>query len=447
MHHRSLPRSASRWLPVAILPAVFLPIAACLPSLVRADEPPLAERFLLDGRLAEGITALEARLTSHPADDQARFGLGVTQFLRAVERLGQSLHRHGALGPDNQLARMVPFLRLPVPPNPDPAEVSYADVRTMLAAFLVDLAAAEKTLGGIRSAEVSLRLPFGRVRLDLDGDGKAGEPEALWRLQATLAGPGRPDVGNTPWPPRIPDEEERRRTAEAFALRLDRGDAFWLQGYCHLLSALGEFALAHDMASCFDVLAPRLFARPKIRQLPAGMFREQETNQMFIGDVGIFADLIAAIHEMRFEVIEPERCRTALGHLEQVIRLSRDSWKAIEAETDDDHEWIPNAKQKGAIPDMQVSGEMIAGWREFLDEAEAILAGRRLVRHWRLAPGRGIDLRRVFLEPRTMDLVRWVQGAAAVPYVAEGECSDPEFWWRLQRLFRGQFLGFAIWFN
>ena len=131
---------------------------------------------------------------------------------------------------------------------------------------------------------------------------------------------------------------------------------------------------------------------------------------------------------MRFEVIEPERCRTALGHLEQVIRLSRDSWTAIEAETDDDHEWIPNAKQKGAIPDMQVSGEMIAGWREFLDEAEAILAGRRLVRHWRLAPARGIDLRRVFLEPRTMDLVRWVQGAAAVPYVAEGECSDPEFW-------------------
>jgi len=446
MHHRSLPRSASRWLPVAILPAVFLPIAACLPSLVRADEPPLAERFLLDGRLAEGITALEARLTGHPDDDQARFGLAVTQFLRAVERLGQSLHRHGALGPDNRLARMVPFLRLPVPPNPDPAEVSYADVRTMLAAFVGDLAVAEKTLAAIRAAEVSLPLRFGLVRLDLDGDNEATEREALWRMQAALAGPPRPRfVGGTELPP--PTDEELRRVAETFALRLDRGDAFWLQGYCHLLSALGEFALAHDMEACFDVLAPRLFARPKIRQLPAGMFREQENIQSFIGDLNIFADLIAAIHEMRFEVIEPERCRTALGHLEQVIRLSRDSWTAIEAETDDDHEWIPNAKQQGAIPGMQVSGEMIAGWREFLDEAEAILAGRRLVRHWRLAPGRGIDLRRVFLEPRTMDLVRWVQGAAAVPYVAEGECSDPEFWWRLQRLFRGQFLGFAIWFN
>ena len=265
-------------------------------------------------------------------------------------------------------------------------------------------------------------------------------------MQAALAGPPRPRyVGGTELPP--PTDEELRRVAEAFALRLDRGDACWLQGYCHLLSALGEYALAHDMEACFDVLAPRLFARPKVRQLPAGMFREQDNVQQFIGDIGVFADLIATVHEMRFAVIEPERCRKALGHLEKVIGLSRDSWTAIEAETDDDHEWIPNAKQKGAIPDMQVSGEMIAGWREFLDEAAAILAGRRLVRHWRLAPGRGIDLRRVFLEPRTMDLVRWVQGAAAVPYVAEGECSDPAFWWRLDQLFRGQFLGFAIWFN
>jgi hypothetical protein len=28
-----------------------------------------------------------------------------------------------------------------------------------------------------------------------------------------------------------------------------------------------------------------------------------------------------------------------------------------------------------------------------------------------------------------------------------GSDPRPEFWWRLQRLFGGQFLGFAIWFN
>lgn len=412
-----------------------------------AAETPLAEQYLLEGTLTAGVAALEARLATHADDDQARFGLGTIQFLRAIERLGQSLHHHGAIGPQSRLARLVPFLRLPVPPNPDPAEVCYADVRAMLTTLLTDLAVAEKTLAAIRAADVSLPLRFGLVRLDLDGDGKATEPEALWRLQAALTGPPRPDVSNTPWPPRIPDEDERRRMAEAFVVRLDRGDAFWLQGYCHLLSTLAEFALAHDMEACFDVLAPRLFARPKVRQLPTEMFREKGNVLEFLGDVEVFADLIAAVHEMRFAVIEPERSGKALGHLEKVIRLSRESWTAIEAETDDDYEWIPNAQQACVIPGMQVSAEMIAGWKEFLDEAEAILAGRRLVPHWRLAPGRGINLRRVFLEPRTMDPVRWLQGAAVVPYVEAGDCTDPEFWGRLNRLFRGQFFGFAIWFN
>jgi hypothetical protein len=94
-----------------------------------------------------------------------------------------------------------------------------------------------------------------------------------------------------------------------------------------------------------------------------------------------------------------------------------------------------------------VTAEMIAGWKEFLDEAERILAGRRLVPHLRLAKGRGVNLRRVFLEPRPFDVVRWVQGAAAVPYVEEGKCTEPDTWWRLQRTFRGNFIGFAIWFN
>jgi hypothetical protein len=90
---------------------------------------------------------------------------------------------------------------------------------------------------------------------------------------------------------------------------------------------------------------------------------------------------------------------------------------------------------------------MLVAWQEFLDEADAILAGKRLVPHWRLAEGHGINLCRVFLEPKKMDLVRWVQGAAIVPYVEKGECTSPETWRRIQRAFRGQFIGFAIWFN
>lgn len=399
-----------------------------------ADEPPRAEKFLLDGNLAVGITALDARLAAHADDDQARFGLGVLQFMRAVERLGQSVHKYGGLGSQNRLARVLPFVRLPVPENPDPAEVSYADVRGMIEAFLSDVAAAEKTLAAIKDDKVVLPLKFGLVRLDLDGDGKAGESEALWRLMAALG--QRP--GQEPDP-------EVRKQAEAFVIRADRGDAYWLQGYCHLLSALGEYALAHDTEAFFNVLAPNVFAKPKVRELPEDMFGGKAIE--FFGDVNPIADAIAAIHEWRFEVVAPARTAAALAHLEAVTRISRLSWKAIEAETDDDHEWIPNAKQSSVVPGMQVTAEMLGGWQEFLDEADAILAGKRLVPHWRLAAGYGINFRRVFLEPKKMDLVRWLQGAAIVPYVEKGECTDPETWQRIERAFGGQFIGFAIWFN
>jgi hypothetical protein len=200
------------------------------------------------------------------------------------------------------------------------------------------------------------------------------------------------------------------------------------------------------MEASFDVLAPHVFAKPKVRQLPQDMFRDHFGGGWF-SNTDQIADFIAAIHEWHFDVVEPARTASALRHLEEVLRISRLSWKAIEAETDDDREWIPNPKQSGVIPGLAVSGEMIAGWHEFLDEADAILAGRRLVPHWRLAEGRGINLRRVFLEPKKMDLVRWLQGAAIVPYVERGECTDPETWRRIQRSFRGQFIGFAIWFN
>jgi hypothetical protein len=433
MHRLSATPHAALGLALAmILPGGGLAAAA------RADEPPLAERFLEGDGITAGSEALAAHLARNPGDDQARFGLGLLQFLRAVERLGQSLHRHGGLADAGRSARIVPLLRLPVPANPTPAETTYADVRGMIEAFVTDLAAAEKTLAAIRDPDVSLPLRFGFVRLDLDGDGKAGEAEALWRLHAAMTGQPRAEYhGGKYW---IPTDAEQRGAAQGLLLRLDRGDVFWLQGYCHLLSAIGECALAHNMESSFGDMAPYFFARPRGRALPAAMFVDSDT--WFAG----YADLFASVSKP-WPVVEPHRMRSALAHLEEVVRLSRETWRVIEAETDDAGEWIPNANQTGTFPDTQVTAEMIAGWKEFLDEAERILAGRRLVPHWRLEKGRGVNLRRVFLEPRPVDVVRWFQGAAAVPYVEEGACSSPDTWWRLQQTFRGNFIGFAIWFN
>ena len=66
--------------------------------------------------LSRGEQALLLALEKNSGDDQARFGLGILQFTRAVERFGQSLHQYGARADNTR----VPFLRVPVPKNDNP---------------------------------------------------------------------------------------------------------------------------------------------------------------------------------------------------------------------------------------------------------------------------------------------------------------------------------------
>ena len=94
----------------------------------KSEEPPLVEKYLLEGRLAEGETALLTRLRKQGDDDQARFGLGVLQFLRAVEGLGQDFYRFG-LRDYSSHGFVLPFLRLPVPANSEPQLMTYRDAR------------------------------------------------------------------------------------------------------------------------------------------------------------------------------------------------------------------------------------------------------------------------------------------------------------------------------
>jgi hypothetical protein len=41
----------------------------------------------------------------------------------------------------------------------------------------------------------------------------------------------------------------------------------------------------------------------------------------------------------------------------------------------------------------------------------------------------------------------WLQGAGAVPYQEDGMQTKKEVWERLLRVFQGEFIGFAFWFN
>jgi hypothetical protein len=408
-------------------PLVILAVFAAPASAVEA---PVVEKFLIEGRLADGQAALADRLKAKPDDDEVRFGLGALHFVRAVERLAQSLYKYGAVGPESRLGRQLPLLRLAVPKNPAPAKIRYSDARELLQQLQGDLAIAEATLAGIKDQSVKVPLHFGLIRLDLNGDGTASDEETLWRIYSGLNRGLR--LGAEIRPP----------DAEMFVIGFDYADVVWLRGYCHLLSALCDVGLAYDQQSLFDAVGRHLFDDADAPALPEGLLRDRE--RRFDDDI---ADAIAAIHLSHFPLKSPERMKSALGHLQKVIELSRENWKAIQAETDDDHEWVPSSRQTGVIPGVRVQQPMIAGWHDFLNEAEAVLAGKKLVPHWRFNAEHGINLRRVFEEPREFDLVLWAHGAAAARYAERGPVTTGDTWRRLQQMFGGQFIGFAFWFN
>lgn len=396
-----------------------------------AEDRHVAEKYLISGDLDGGQKALGEILRGHPDDGRARFGLGTIQFVRAVERLVQGFYKHG-LQPDVFVGEMIPFARLPVPANPKPEPMAYDDLRTKFQEFIADLTVAEATLSLVKDDAVSLPIHFGLVRLDINGDGKATEDETLWKIYARLnAQVERDKISGT--------------DAAGFRIAFDRGDVAWLRGYCHLLMTLSEVYLAHDAKTLFEHTAHMFFVSPTtpfpfLKNKPKGI---NDFDAALIGDIATF------VHLLHFPVKEPARMTSAIQHLESMIALSKESWKYYLAETDDDHEWIPNPMQNTVMPGVKVSAEMVKGWLDFLDEVEAILTGKKLVPFWREAGKKGVNLRKVFTEPREMDVILWIQGTAAAPYLEEGPTTGPEVWTRLLRVFGGEFefIGFAVWFN
>lgn len=372
------------------------------------------------GTLAEGEAALEALLAEDNANEQTRFGLGVIRFLQAIEGLSQGLYRYGLKSPESF---MVPIVRLPVPPNPDPEPITYADFRALLETYVDDLALAVETLAGVTGSDVKLVLDLVQIRYDVEGDGQIAEDERLFAVIEHVTG--------------IPEADMPASLTFAF----DAGDARWLQGYSHVLMAVGEFLLAHDWQESFDVSFFHFFPGMDSPFRDALVPPTGDSNDQ----IAPIADAISFLH-IRWPVEEPERMAAVRDHLKATISLSRESWQAIVAERDDDREWIPNPEQTNWIEDVvPVSPERIEAWYAVLDEAEAVLDGDKLIPHWRFT--QGVNLRRVFEEPRSFDLVLWITGPAALPYLEDGPVVTPEEWEQLTQAFEGNFGLFAVWVN
>lgn len=434
--------------------------------------------LLAEGRTREAVDLASKADAGGDAPD-IRFALGTAQFLLAIERFGNGLYSFGLgnaayTGTWVSLADL-PFLRVPVPPKPDAEQVTYEGLRALLRQFGEDLAVADATLATIGPEPFDFRVDLGAVALDLDGNGSIEEQERLTALFGAIA--------------RVPVQLD--------AFDFDQSDAPWLRGYTHLVRAMTEFLLAHDWHQAFEETMHFVFPSSELpsselktsasaaiaflqehqpppyyyqvtnwndpnrlsfdnwkQQTPEGrrwaewdkaygqQYRRAETYVEFGG----IADLIAFIHRFDWPVVEPGRMAASRLHLLQMIDLSRENWRRIQAETDDKQEWLPSPTQTSRFERLRVTEKIVNGWLGFLDAAEDVLEGRKLIAHWRFI-GKGVNVRRMFEEPRTFDPVMIAQGAGVIPYLEEGESVSGETAETMLEVFDRGFMAYFLWFN
>ena len=433
-------RTMRLWVFIAGIGAVFT--SGFIHESAAADIE-LLQKHLLEGKLTEASKKLTADLATNPEDQQAKFALGTVQFLQAVEGLGRDHFRHGLL--NHRRARFT-MLRLPFSPNPEPELLTYKGARQVVQSYVDRLMIAERTLSEVTEDDVKLSLRVDQIHIDLDANGTATVNESLYAILLFLRSP----------------RFQAPSVLPQISITFDYADVHWLRGYCHVMSGLGEVILAHDWQDQFERIAHLFFPRV-------------ESPHTFLADEGVgdfegfnevnLLDVIALIHTINYEVKEPQRMQAALSHFEAVISLSRTSFASIERETDNDYEWIPNPQQTSNSLGMRVGANMITGWKAFLDEMELILQGRKLLPFWRGVPGGGwtvfsgdsrniimhpklgVNVRKIFTEPQRFDLVLWLQGTGAQPFLEEGPKTESLTWNRITREFTGNFMFFMFWFN
>jgi len=275
-----------------------------------AADAPLAEKYLLDGKLAEGAKALDGRLKESPKDDQARFGLGMLQFLQTFEHVGGGLYKYGLRTEKSFLhppAQVKEFL----PQNPHPEKLTYPAARQLVQTFVDDLAKVEATLAEVKDPAVKLPLHVGLIKIDPFGQGKPISAAFLFE--------------------RIEGLPVTSQQAQEFVIGFDRGDVSWLRGYCHFLAALGELCLAVDGQRAFDCSAHLLFEKVETPHTFLLETRRAFDENPF-ENVATISDVISLFHQMtRLSIKEPARTKAALAHLERESsrrkRCGSSSWQ------------------------------------------------------------------------------------------------------------------------
>ena len=315
----------------------------------------------VDG-LATSEQILRLHLDKNPSDDRARMQLGITQFLRSIENLGRGLYEYG-VKPGNTNAM---FIRLPVPENKNPSEISYGSFLRLLDAFRIDLLTAERTLSKVKDIRVKTPYTLSAVFFEFNGNSDQRIPlkNLIERVQ---------QVGLT-----------LREDNPEFIIHFDRGDIAWLRAYCHLLAGIVDVYHSYDSAAWFDGYAANFFPRVKVENP--------------------FAD------ESRFNSVklrDPLRLHEFRKHMLAVFDLNAETWRHIRLERDDAYEWLPKPGQTDQLG-LTLTNEQIDAWLAMTEHLHEVFSGERLIPSEMLgyifdAPesGRGLSVLKLLDDPPT----------------------------------------------
>ncbi|KQN70094.1 hypothetical protein [Devosia sp. Leaf64] len=395
-----------------------------------------------EGKLSEGRQVFANICAT--GDTEACFGAGLGELVFAYESLAQAMYRHGGVAPGNTPAALIFGLGVegptqPKPANPKPEPLTYDQFRGYLDATVASLDTARGYFekAGETGDYVILLDPL-RLRFDIDGDGTVGETE-------TLSGPALEAFGMYGMLPVEEGHKTKDKTGSAApdtSVGLDRADAFWLAGYTQVVASPVDWLMAHDFTEFYNAYFHRFF--------PEAGLPMQAYNRggiLFLdgdSDTGI-ADMVAALHTLSFPVSDSARLAGVLDRLKSIPALSRKNWDAILAETDDTRELLPSPSQTSIFPDMNITEEMVAAWRETLDGVDKVFAGELLLPHWRFK--QGFDLAAYFNTATETDIVMMFIGQGALPYIKPGPIADAESFAAANRVFGENWPLFALWFN
>lgn len=370
---------------------------------------------------SSGIAKTRDRLAALASPSDAElFGLGGLTFLGAVETALQERYKL-RLSPQLE---MLPVLRLPVPENPNPEPFRPESIAEILGAVVEQMGQAYDVLGQIpESSDYGVILRLSDLWFDIDADGARGEGEDLLDVAAELfRGTGFD-----------------RDFGERVEIRFDVADSRWLAAYAQLIRGVSLSVLAYDPTEAITEVMQTKTALAELN----GTSPMANAIDYMVGDyVDSFGTVLLALRS------EPDAARgaEALAAFETVIAENRAFWRLVAAETDNAAEWIPNDAQSSALG-LRFPEGTSESWQAVLNDAEKLLKGEVLLPYWRLGEDLGLNLRKMFLEPRAVDPVTWVLGSAALPYAERGPRISSESLWAFDRLMQGQGLLFAAILN